>query len=177
MNCPQPFPSFLSNYFNKRWKIPAHTWCGNGEGRLSGPNSHTKEAAESCSWDGSNQNDRARQLQARQECKSGFKAQERDSFSVVSKGKWSSVRRQTTLSLCCAWWITMKRFLPAAGGWWYMLHCPPGWFDRDASANRLRDHPARGSFRDYLKIPLLWISGVKAWFSSTVTGTHFSSWW
>lgn len=46
-----------------------------------------KEAAGSCFWDGSNQNDRARQLQARKECKSGFKAKDRDSFSVVSKGK------------------------------------------------------------------------------------------
>lgn len=82
VNCPQPFPSFVSNYFNKRWKIPAPRWCGKGEGRLSGPDSHLKEAAGSCSWDGSNQNDRAGQLEARKECKSGFKAQHRTSLSA-----------------------------------------------------------------------------------------------
>lgn len=81
VNCPQPFPPFVRNYFNKRWKILAPRWCGKGEGRLSGPGSHWKEAAGSYSCDGSKQSDRAGQLHAGKECKSGFKAQHGNSFS------------------------------------------------------------------------------------------------
>lgn len=68
---------------------------GKGKGRLSDPGLHLKEAAASCSWDGSNQNDRARQLQA------SWKNANLDStpspeihFLCVSKGKWTSLRKQ-----------------------------------------------------------------------------------